>query len=465
MEAVNNYVQGLQRTGSWNTGPTGFGQSSGGSGSIDFSVLLQTGSSVKEKDTSNNRAPVKVQDNKTGSYKSNNPGKESGKTETVTEDKKAPDTARAPKEEKEEVSARNSELDALMALMSNLQADRVTTDSGEVEVVTGKIVTEAEFPKVTSSEVNYVQTDTNPIVPEANRVPALGSETRTKNSAEAAKTFSLEEERNGSAYTAPEKVVDEVDAKYDPAEILKSLEGQGHIISNSTNSPTGKPAYDSDGFGPTGRAPDDIINREEIVNGPLVPEKEETKSKTDEETKNPMEGYEAINPAAPTPFANQTNQAVQTTVTKENINESMMMRTNETDMASDLTNLISARFPSQNGTLTIELDPENLGKITINVNYDSGHAAVSISATNQKTVEILTQNAPAMANIIEQKTGQQTEIYVPNTQESQTKQDMASGREQNENAAQQQARQQAKQEQHSETSSLSFLQQMRLGLV
>lgn len=460
MEAVNNYVKGLQRTGSWNTGPSGFSQNTGGNGSVDFSVLLQTGNTSSGKNTSSDKGSVKVQNNKTEGSNKNFNGKESGKTEAVTKDKGTvaqKDTS--IEDNQEEVNTKGSELAVLMALMSDLQADRVTTAGGEVELVTERISTEASPPSVTVQNSSSGETGNAPIVDEANLVPALGSESKEKVSDSSEKTVSMEEVKYSSGYSVQDTGSgNSGTSKYDPEEILKSLEGQGHIISTGSNSPSGTPSMDTNG--PTGRAPEDVLNREEMVNGPTHPEIEKKEDPV-ENTKDPMEGYEVINPAAPSPFANQTS----TTQKTESTNETMMMRTTETNIADDLTNLLASRFPSQNGSLTIELDPENLGKITINVSYESGHAAVSISATNQKTVEILTQNAPAMANIIQQKTGQQTEIFVPSTQESQTKQDMASSREQNENAAQQQARQQAREGQHSENSSISFLQQMRLGLV
>ena len=459
MEAVNNYAQGLKRAGSWNMGPSGFSQDTRGTGAVDFSVLLQTGKTSNVKDTSPDKSSVRVQDNKTRGSNQNFNGKESGKTEAVTKDSKAPESQKETSGDDQEVNMKESELAVLMTLMSDLQADRVMTSAGEVDLVTEKISTAASPPSGAGLSTTPVETGSTTMVDPSNLVPSLGSDSKQKTSDAAEKTVTSDEVKNGYVYSAEDAASgNSGTSKYDPQEILKSLEGQGHIISTGSNSPTGTPSMDT--HGPTGRAPDESINAAEMAQGPTAPETE-TKETTDENKKDPMEGYEVINPQTPSPFANQTSAAQKT----ESTNESMMMRTTETNMADDLTNLLSSRFPSQNGTLTIELDPENLGKITINVSYDSGHAAVSISATNQKTVEILTQNAPAMANIIQQKTGQQTEIFVPSTQESQTKQDMASSREQNENAAQQQARQQAQQEQHSENSSISFLQQMRLGLV
>lgn len=467
MEAVNNYFTGSVRTVSWGPGTSGsgYGSDSAATGGIQFSSLIKDTKPVKVNDDSGTRAATSVSDKTGNGRETNYSENKTEKKEAQVTDKFTPDKTQDTdniEDAGEGIEANAEEMAALLAIMNNLQADRITTAGDGVELVTEKISTEAVPPRIDTVSLNSA--------PEL--VPTSGSETSAVNAggeAEAKKT-ELETERNGSTETA-EKVVENVSSgKYDPEEILKSLEGQGRIVANSTNSPTGTPSLDTNG--PTGRDPGEQRNAEEIAKGPVAAATNE-KTETSESSKetDPMEGFTEIPASAPTPFANQTSQAAQTAQaaqpakTEAGTNETMMMRTSETNMASDLTNLLSSRFPSQNGQLTIELDPENLGKITINVSYDSGHAAVSISATNQKTVEILTQNASAMANIIQQKTGQETQVYIPNAQESSTKQDMASGRESNENAAQQQSKQQEQNSQNTEHSSSAFLQQMRLGLV
>lgn len=85
--------------------------------------------------------------------------------------------------------------------------------------------------------------------------------------------------------------------------------------------------------------------------------------------------------------------------------------------APDIGKALADRIPEKNGTLTIELEPASLGKLTIRVVYESDRATVSILASNPKTLEILNQNAAEIAHIMEEKTGQQTMIYVPESQE------------------------------------------------
>ncbi|WP_029202080.1 flagellar hook-length control protein FliK, partial [Oribacterium sp. NK2B42] len=381
---------------------------------------------------------------------------------------------------------------SLQALVNSMEADKISPVSdGKVELVTEKLVTEAKAPTViASSKVSDDSTGPVPVL--QNAVPtedgrSITLDNKNGEDTEAVKKTALETERNGAAVTDSKTENKVSDTKVDsdvsdtkgnsatafnrkgnvddtgksPEEILKSLEGQGHIVSSSGSYPKGEPSNDTNG--PTGRPGDTTIEKT------LKAEKGPGASKTDtnKETNTEANTETAQDPTAAVPvgFATQTQKTTAQQELPVGTNETMMMRTTESTLTDDLTNLVSSRFPSKNGQLTIELDPENLGKITINVNYDSGHAAVSISATNSKTLEMLTQSAPQMANIIQQKTGQQTDVFVPNTQQSNTKHDMAEGRESNENREQQRSRQNEQQSRTDETSNTAFLHQMRLGLV
>ena len=517
MELVSNYFSGSAGTVTFGPGGPGYGSDSGssGTGGIDFSNLMAEKSAADYRDTT------------TGSGNKTENGPSRGKDDTVkatagqkTKQTTKETTKQTAKETQEtdnsdEMKARTEEdiaalqalvsameadrivsdvntgvelaaeedTTALSALVSSLEADRITPNGNAgVELVTERIVTEAKAPSVTAqTKVSDDTTGPVPVMQNAVPVEDGNSVTMTERNGEDTEAVNkavLETERNGSAVTDAKtgNVVDDTrinnaiadnrkgnvdDTGKSPEEILKSLEGQGHIISNSGSYPKGEPSKDTNG--PTGRPDGNNLNTEKVEIGPNVSKaKENTEKETETETETNQDPTAAI----PVGFASQTQK---TTVQQQELpvgtNETMMMRTTESTLTDDLTNLVSSRFPSKNGTLTIELDPENLGKITINVNYDSGHAAVSISATNSKTLEMLTQSAPQMANIIQQKTGQQTDVFVPNTQQSGAKHDMAEGRESNENREQQQSRQNEQQSRSDETSSTAFLHQMRLGLV
>ncbi|MCR5007748.1 MAG: flagellar hook-length control protein FliK [Oribacterium sp.] len=499
MELVSNYFSGSAGTVTFGPGGPGYGSDSGssGTGGIDFSNLMA------EKSTSDYRDIKSNVGNKTQNAQ-NGPSREKDDTVKATAKQTTKETTKQTAKETQEtdnsdemkarteediaalqalVSAMEADMivsdvntgvelpteddtAALSALVSSLETDRITPNGNAgVELVTERIVTEAKAPSVTA-QTKASDDTTGPVPVMQNTVPVEDGNSvtiteRNGEDTEAVNKTALETERNGAAVTdaKTENVVD--DTKMSREEILKSLEGQGHIISNSGSYPKGEPSNDTNG--PTGRPDGNNLNTEKVEIGPNV---SKAKENTEKETVTETETNQNQTAEIPVGFATQTQK---TTVQQQELpvgtNETMMMRTTESTLTDDLTNLVSSRFPSKNGQLTIELDPENLGKITINVNYDSGHAAVSISATNSKTLEMLTQSAPQMANIIQQKTGQQTDVFVPNTQQSNTKHDMAEGRESNENREQQRSRQNDQQSRSDETSSTAFLHQMRLGLV
>ncbi len=138
--------------------------------------------------------------------------------------------------------------------------------------------------------------------------------------------------------------------------------------------------------------------------------------------------------------------------------KSIPVRTTPSTMADDLGQALAARMPSRDGTLTIDLEPASLGKLTIKVLYEEGRATVSILSSNPKTLEILNQKASELASILEDRTGQETVVYTqPPEQEPPFDERQGDGR----RDGQQQERQERKGQEQQE----SFAQQLRLGLV
>lgn len=139
--------------------------------------------------------------------------------------------------------------------------------------------------------------------------------------------------------------------------------------------------------------------------------------------------------------------------------ETVTMRTTPETFAPDLGRVLAAKLPGNNGTLSIELEPESLGKMTIKVVYEAGRAAVSIMSANPKTLELLSQSAGDIAQILEQKTGQQTVVYTP----QQPQQDMDGRQGGQEGGGRGQDQDQEHQRRQGQPD--SFAQQLRLGLV
>lgn len=133
------------------------------------------------------------------------------------------------------------------------------------------------------------------------------------------------------------------------------------------------------------------------------------------------------------------------------------LKTTPDTLGYDLGNRLASSLPKSSGTLTIELEPASLGKLTIRVVYEAGKAAVSILSSNPKTVELLSERAGEIARILEEKTGQETVVYTP--EQKQPYDDSQAGQER------QQQRQEGREQQNQKNQSESFTQMLRLGLV
>lgn len=137
---------------------------------------------------------------------------------------------------------------------------------------------------------------------------------------------------------------------------------------------------------------------------------------------------------------------------------SVPVRTSEPTLVNDVGRTLAQRFPESNGSLTIELEPVSLGKLTIQVLYESGKATVSILATNPKTLELLSSRATELASILEERTGQETVIYTGQPEGEQPYHEQ-------QREGQQREQRQESQEHKGQADQDSFLQQLRLGFV
>ena len=137
------------------------------------------------------------------------------------------------------------------------------------------------------------------------------------------------------------------------------------------------------------------------------------------------------------------------------------MKTSPETIPQDLGKMLGAKMAEGARTLTLELEPANLGKLTIHLSYEGDRAAVSIMATNPKTLELLNQKASEIAAILEEKTGQETVIF---TQKPETNQE---NYDRNPDGKREREEQEEKHQQNKEEhqSFDSFAQQLRLGLV
>ena len=128
-------------------------------------------------------------------------------------------------------------------------------------------------------------------------------------------------------------------------------------------------------------------------------------------------------------------------------------------LPQELGKALSRNGLGEGNTLTVELEPASLGKLTIQLVYNAGRTAVSVMATNPRTLELLNEKATEIAAILKERTGEDTVIYTQETQ----RQPEEEAQQQNSGQGGQQERQQPREEkqEHAE----SFMQQLRLGLV
>lgn len=153
-----------------------------------------------------------------------------------------------------------------------------------------------------------------------------------------------------------------------------------------------------------------------------------------------------------------------TAVPTERTAADVPLKTTEQTLPEDLGHTLAARLSETGRTLTVELEPASLGKLTIRLVYEGDRAAVSILANNPRTLELLNQKASEIAAILEEKTGQETVIYTqpaePNRDQSEN--DGRQGGQEGGSENREEGRQSREKEKHQAD---SFAQQLRLGLI
>lgn len=141
--------------------------------------------------------------------------------------------------------------------------------------------------------------------------------------------------------------------------------------------------------------------------------------------------------------------------------EEVPLKTTVQNLPEDLGKTLAAKTFEQGKTLTVELEPVSLGKLTIKLVYEGERAALSIMASNPKTLELLNQKASEIAAILEEKTGQETVIYTH--QAEQGREEFEENQNSHSGQDGQEDRQQERHQEKHQTE--SFAQQLRLGLV
>ena len=140
--------------------------------------------------------------------------------------------------------------------------------------------------------------------------------------------------------------------------------------------------------------------------------------------------------------------------------EEPVLKATVEDLPQELGRALTSGQQTGSRTLTVELEPVSLGKLTIRVEYEAGRTAVSILSSNPKTLELLSEKASEIASILKEHTGEETVIYAQEPQRQE--EDQYDGRQ---GAGQGGQREQKQQKEGERRETESFAQQLRLGLV
>lgn len=128
------------------------------------------------------------------------------------------------------------------------------------------------------------------------------------------------------------------------------------------------------------------------------------------------------------------------------------------DMEKQLADTIQANLSKVGDKVQIQLQPENLGHITIELVQHGGKIGLAIVADNAKTTSLLAQHAGNLGALLEDRTGQTVHVQVQQQEPEQQQYDGHNQQNRQQQEQQQSHSQQSKAEQD------SFLGQLRLGL-
>ncbi len=137
-----------------------------------------------------------------------------------------------------------------------------------------------------------------------------------------------------------------------------------------------------------------------------------------------------------------------------------------TDRTADIQKLLDMAekaFVSDKGEISLQLEPEYLGKITIKAVYEHGTASVLITCSDPGGAERLSHYAADLGVILQERMGQPTEVIVDRQPDSYTEQyDQNPGGEDRQESAREQSR---RQKERSRELDGDFLHQLRLGIM
>ena len=133
--------------------------------------------------------------------------------------------------------------------------------------------------------------------------------------------------------------------------------------------------------------------------------------------------------------------------------------TTSADMDARIADTVQAELKNTGDKVEIQLKPEHLGKITIELTQTAGGIGLLIHADNAKTTSLLAQHAGNLGALLEDRTGQHVQVQVPQQEQQQPQYD-GHNRQQQEQHQNKRAQEQTMSQDEQD----SFLGQLRLGL-
>lgn len=144
-------------------------------------------------------------------------------------------------------------------------------------------------------------------------------------------------------------------------------------------------------------------------------------------------------------------------------------QTDEADVVRQVENQIAQAIEQGDSTVTVRLNPENLGEVTVQVSMKTdGELLVAISARNDDTRALLERHSANLQELLSNRVRESVEVNVQRQQESQQNQNQQNQNQQHNydghnGHAQDGQRERRRQREH--TNSQDFMQQLRLGLI
>ena len=132
-----------------------------------------------------------------------------------------------------------------------------------------------------------------------------------------------------------------------------------------------------------------------------------------------------------------------------------VLDTKSPNMEQELKDIVTYNLKQSGDKVEIQLNPGNLGKITIELVQKDGSMSVVMTAENSKTLSLLAQHAGGLETIMQERLAQPVQVYVD---QQQPQQQFDDSQRQNQQQQQQQNKQPGKDEQQ------NFIDQLRLGL-